>query len=93
MVRALCEQVISRYYGAERKIVSMKPVRGGDCSDAYKAVLTDGQTLFVKTNSARNYGFYKCEMQGIEAIRSTGSISVPGMIGAERDDDDCLLVM
>ena len=98
MVRSLCEQVISRYYVSDRKISSVKissmtPVRGGDCSDAYKAVLTDGQTFFVKTNSARNYGFFECETQGLDAIRSTGAISVPGVIGAEQDSDDCVLVM
>ena len=40
MIQKLCEQIISKYYGADLKISSMKPVHGGDCSDAFKAVLT-----------------------------------------------------
>lgn len=71
----------------------MNPVRGGDCSDAYRAVLSDGTELFVKVNSARNYGFFEAETEGLAAIRSTGAISVPKIIGTDRDDTDAVLIM
>ncbi len=71
----------------------MRPVHGGDCSDAYKVVLSDGNSLFAKVVSARNYGFFACEMQGLEAIRSTDAISVPNVIGTDQDSEDAVLVM
>ena len=93
MIQKLCEQIISKYYGADLKISSMKPVHGGDCSDAFKAVLTDGNELFVKANSARNYGFFECETEGLEAIHNTDAISVPKVLGTDLDSTDSVLVM
>lgn len=62
------------------------PVSGGDINDAYRLTLTDGRQVFMKANRTADPVFFQAEADGLEAIRATSAISVPGVIATGRDD-------
>ena len=68
-------------------------IHGGDANDAYRLILSDGESLFLKANSLSNADFFRAEAEGIAAIRATGAISVPEMYAIGTDDGCSFLLM
>ena len=72
-------------FGSGAAIRERGPVAGGDINRAYALTLTDGTKLFMKMNSAARLHSFEAEAEGLEAIRRTGTISVPRVIAAGID--------
>lgn len=64
----------------------MAPVSGGDINAAYRLTLQDGTRAFMKANRSVGPNFFRAEADGLEAIRATGAIRVPGVIATGQDD-------
>ena len=64
---------------------SVFPVSGGDINDAFRLTLADGRRIFMKANRGHGPAFFRAEAEGLEAIRRTGAIGVPGVIGIGED--------
>ncbi|HEX5565641.1 MAG TPA: fructosamine kinase family protein [Streptomyces sp.] len=65
-----------------------RPVGGGDICDAHRITLADGQatrTVLAKTREPAPEGFFTAEATGLELLRSTGTVAVPGVLAAEPD--------
>lgn len=75
------------------KIVQKEPVAGGDINQAYKLTLTDGTTLFLKTNSQTDTDFFAAEAVGLSAIAQTGAICVPQVLAYGSDAAGSFLLM
>ena len=66
---------------------------GGDINRAYALRLSDGGMLFMKANRKENADFFRAEAEGLEALRSAGAISVPGVIARGVDDNESFLLL
>lgn len=68
-------------------IIRCTPVSGGDINDAYRLILSDGRSVFMKANRTVSPAFFQAEADGLEAIRDAGAIRVPGVIAVGHDDN------
>ena len=80
-------------YGEEVSVTNRRAVHGGDANEAYRLFLSNGETLFLKTNSTEREDFFRAEAEGIVALRSTGSIRVPRIYAMGKDEDYSFLLM
>lgn len=79
------EDVIKDVFGNGATIIRKERIHGGDINDAYKINLSTGENIFIKTNSIKNAKFFTTESHGLQALRSTGKIGVPKVIGRGVD--------
>lgn len=82
------EDAIQNEFGSDTTIIRKDRIHGGDINDAYKISLSTGENVFVKTNSIKNAKFFATESHGLQALRSTGKIGVPKIIGKGMDDHE-----
>lgn len=79
------DNMVKTLFGATASVLSTAPVHGGDINDAYRVSLSTGDYIFLKTNSAANVNFFLTEAAGLQALRSSGKIGVPRILGAGTD--------
>jgi len=60
-----------------KTIVSLYPLGGGDFAQAFKAVLSDRQVVFVKTHHNPPPDFFSTEAAGLNWLRDSGQVNVP----------------
>lgn len=77
--------VLRAAFGPDAEIAGQKRVYGGDINDAWELRLSGGQRIFMKTNQIKNARFFETEQRGLEAMRSTGAIGVPDLLGTGID--------
>ena len=87
------KEALSGIYGEEVKVTDRKAVHGGDANDAYRLLLSNEETLFVKVNSIRKMDSFLAEAEGIEAIGSAGALRVPRIHAVGTDDGYSFLLM
>ncbi len=78
---AVCE-LIRKVTGEPTRIVGSQPAAGGCINRAEVARLADGRTYFVKSNPAPLPAMFEREAEGLTALAATGTIRVPGPLGA-----------
>ena len=86
-------QGIKACFGESVTLVGKAYVGGGDINDACCLKLSNGESIFVKSNSVRNKGFFEAEEIGLSAIASTGTISVPELLFRGADESSAFLAM
>lgn len=86
-------KAIQDIYGESVSVESRTPVSGGDINRAYALALSDGTRLFMKANSKSNIDFFRCEAEGLAAIRSTEAINAPEVIAIGTDDRAAFLLL
>lgn len=79
------EQAIITLFGDNLRIVSRRPVHGGDINESYCLSLSDGTAVFMKCNSLKNLSFFEAEAKGLEALRKPGVIGVPKALAIGTD--------
>jgi len=67
------------------RVVSKQALGGGDFATAYKAVLNDGEQIFVKTHSSPPDFFFSTEATGLEWLQSSGTVRVPEVLVVSDD--------
>lgn len=80
------DEAITALFGDNIRIVSKRPVYGGDINESFCVSLSDGSAVFMKTNALTNLSFFEAEAKGLEALRKTGAIGVPRMLGIGTDE-------
>ena len=85
--------IVTEQFGSDAKIASVQPVYGGDINEARLVVLEDGRKIFLKLNRRDKAGFFEAESKGLEAIRKTGAIQVPELLGVGVRDKKAYLMM
>lgn len=68
------------------RVNSFQRIFGGDINIALKIKLNNGQELFMKANSLANKEFFFAEINGLEAIKSTGTIKTPEVYCCGQDE-------
>lgn len=84
---------IADLYGEAVRITEKTPVSGGDINAAYALTLSDGTRLFLKANRRENLDFFRAETEGLEAIRTTGTIATPEILGFGTDGESAFLLL
>ena len=84
---------LKNIYGNDISVMSKTPVSGGDINRAYALLLSDGSRLFMKANRRENADFFRAEAEGLDALKATGAISVPGVIARGTDDNESFLLL
>ncbi len=74
---------------------SRHPVAGGCSHDAWRLVLADGRTLFLKTNRAAALPVLQAEASGLRALAAVApaDLQVPLPLAVGRAGDQALLVL
>ena len=78
-------EAITTLFGENLRIVSKRPVHGGDINESYCLSLSDGAAIFMKCNSLKNLSFFEAEAKGLEALRNTETIGVPKALAMGTD--------
>ena len=87
------DEMIRTIFGNNRTIARRYPVSGGDINEAYCLTLDDGTPVFMKSNSPECLPNFQAEAEGLEAIRSTGAIGVPKVLGLGRESSFSFLLL
>ncbi len=83
---------IVRRAGLDEHGLRCRPIAGGDIASAC-VVETPEQTLFVKLMPARDGGVLSAEADGLAALKRTGAIRVPRVMGRDTDSDMAWLAL
>ena len=86
-------EVLSEIYGNSVTVIKKTPVSGGDINRAYTLLLSDGSRLFMKANRRENGDFFRAEAEGLEAMKRTGAVNVPDVIGGGEDRNESFLLL
>ena len=91
--KSTLEEAIAEILGNDLRIVSKQPVYGGDINRTFRLSLSDGRLVFLKSNTLKNLPFFEVEANGLEALRQTHTIGVPGVLGIGTDQNTSFLLM
>lgn len=69
-------------FGEDAKIMQSDRVFGGDINDAYSLTLSNGERIFMKSNTRKNAAFFQAEALGLQALAQTGCIGTPRILGS-----------
>lgn len=77
---------IQSLFGGSVRIESRQRISGGDINEAYGLFLSDGSTIFMKSNQGKREAFFAAEAAGLLAIAQTNTIGTPQVlcIGTEE---------
>ncbi len=78
-------EAISTIFGDDVKITGRAGISGGDINEALRLTLSDGNEIFMKTNSLKNASFFTAEAAGLTALASTEAIGLPAILGTGTD--------
>lgn len=83
---ASLDDALASLFGEGVTVVCKNPVSGGDINRAYKVVLSNDETLFMKLNARENASFFTAEAAGIHAIAQTNTIGTPHILCTGTDE-------
>ncbi|MGB3411813.1 MAG: fructosamine kinase family protein [Microthrixaceae bacterium] len=72
-------------------VVESRPVSGGDFATAFRVMLRDGRTVFVKTHANPPPGFFTTEATGLRWLRESNTVHVPEVLAVGDDPADLVL--
>lgn len=87
------EESVAGIFGNDLRIACKNQVYGGDINQSYKLTLSDGSPVFMKSNAPKNLSFFEAEAKGLEALRQTGTIGVPKVLGMGADNNMSFLLL
>lgn len=79
------EEAVRACYGEKVFVAQTVRVAGGDINQAYRLLLTNGNSIFVKANKIGNMHFFETEKRGLDALRQPKAPSIPKTIGIGVD--------
>ena len=87
------KETIQNIFGSGAVVVRRTSAFGGDINRAYVLELSDGSKVFMKANSPKNIDFFVSEAAGLEAMRKTGTVRVPKVLGYGTDGGESFLLL
>ncbi|WP_052847557.1 fructosamine kinase family protein [Streptomyces avicenniae] len=74
-------------------VTAVRPLTGGDISDAHRIDLADGRTVFAKTLADAPPRFFAAEAAGLALLRGTGTVAVPDVLATGGPDDPGIILL
>lgn len=81
------DSALSALFGNGVGISGRERIPGGDINEAYRITLTDGQRIFMKSNTMENASFFPAEAEGLGVISGTGAIRTPRVLACGTDGE------
>ena len=78
---------LAEVFGPSVSVSARRAVSGGDINRAYQLTLSDGTTVFLKSNAATLLPMFAAEAEGLRAMADTGAIGVPEPRAVGTDPD------
>ncbi|MCH2182264.1 MAG: fructosamine kinase family protein [Mariniblastus sp.] len=78
---ASVQQTVEQHSGRPVRLANPRPVGGGCINQAIILETDAGESLFLKWNDQAPDQLFETEMAGLEAIRGTGALRVPRVMG------------
>lgn len=92
-IQSELESMLSKLTGEVVKAKAVSPASGG-CINQAAAVTTTAGKYFVKWNSAAKYpGMFEAEAKGLQLLKKTGVMFVPGVVQIGTAAKDAFLVL
>ena len=89
------DAAITGCFGTGVSVARRDYVGGGDINDACCMNLSNGERVFLKSNTASNFAFFEAEAAGLEAVAATRTIGTPRLLalGLDRRKGTAFLMM
>ena len=84
--------VVKDIFGASAEVKSFTSVSGGSISGSYFAEINNGKSLFIKKNRVSPENLFKCERNGLAALKSSGA-RVPEVYKVFTDAEHQYIIM
>ncbi len=81
------QEALTSLFGNGIQIQRIQSISGGDINDAFGLSLSDGNSIFMKSNAMGNLAYFTAEMQGLSAIAHTGTIQTPRILACGTDEE------
>ena len=81
-------RALATNYGNDVKLSRTFRLSGGDINKAYGIELSNGTDIFMKANEKENIDFFTQEVNNLNAISKTKTISTPEVIAYGTDDGE-----
>lgn len=81
-------RALASNYGIDVKLSRTFRLSGGDINKAYGIELSNGTDIFMKANEKENIDFFTQEVNNLNAISKTKTISIPEVIAYGTDDGE-----
>lgn len=78
--------------GALGRVVTARPLGGGDFASAYVIDLAGGERVFAKTHRHPPPGFFTTEADGLRWLGAADAVAVPDVLLVADDDPACLVL-
>jgi fructosamine-3-kinase len=82
---ATWHELVGRALGA--RVVSARPLSGGDINEASLLTLDDGRSLFAKTNAAAAPAMFPAEARGLRWLAEAGALRIPRVVAVSGEED------
>jgi len=83
-MKELIRQALEPIYGQQVEIVSSRPVGGGSINQTEVLTLSNGESVFFKTNANPPKDFFSAEAKGLNLLRQAeGGPKIPKPLGLE----------
>ncbi len=85
--------ILENSTGKRHRIVSVRPLYGGDINDNFRVDTDGGKTYFIKINDRERAGMFRLEAMALEELRHTGSFRIPVVLDAGATDSFSFLLL
>ncbi|MDC7222774.1 MAG: fructosamine kinase family protein, partial [Spirochaetales bacterium] len=79
--------------GRDVSLVKSTPVSGGDINRAFRLLLNDGSSYFIKKNSKKNALFFQAEYFALSEMRRVGEIGIPEPLALGWEGSESFLLL
>lgn len=86
------ERAITKATGSAFRVESAQPVGGGCINDAV-SVEGGERRFFIKFNAASQLAMFEAEVDGLDAIRDSGTLRTPGAVACGSSGDRAWLIL
>ncbi|OIN57950.1 fructosamine kinase family protein [Arsenicibacter rosenii] len=86
------EHILFKALGQPVDVIDTQFLSGGDINTAARIFSSEGM-FFVKWNHAEEPDLFECEVQGLEALRQTGTLTIPRVIDVGQHLDKSYLIL
>lgn len=81
------QDALDALFGSGIQIQKIRSISGGDINEASGLTLSNGSSIFMKSNAKENLAYFTAEMQGLSAIAQTGAIQTPHILACGTDEE------
>ncbi len=87
------KDALQKLFGDDVSVEKRSPVFGGDINESFRLFLSDGRSVFMKTNRGKSADFFIAEANGLLAMADTGTIRVPSVFCVGMEEGSPFLLM